>query len=303
MNDHKTVLISGATGTIGRSLIRTLHSKGFKVHALSRKISKIKNAKVFLWDIEKSYIDTACFENVGYILHLAGEGIADKNWSAERKKQIIDSRVKGAELLYQATKQNKIKLEKFITASAVGYFGADADDKIYNEDDKPANDFLGECCVKWELAADLFNDICPVVKVRLAVVLDKKTGAFPKLILPIKFGIASALGSGKQSMAWIHVKDAVQIFYNSIVDPSIVGIYIAASPQHQSNESFTKIVAKVMKRPFFLPNVPSLILKTFFGEMSDVLLHGQNVYPKRLIAHGYKFEFEDLEKAIIDLRK
>lgn len=303
MTQQKTILISGASGTVGRSLIPYLHDKGYKIHALSRKNVEIKHAKVFIWDVEKKFVDIKCLEQVSIIIHLAGEGIADKNWSDERKKQIIDSRVNGAELLLQIVKQNNIKLEKFISASAVGYFGADADDKIYTEEDKPATDFLGECCIKWEAAADNFKEICEVIKIRLGIVLDKNTGALPKLMLPIKFGFASALGAGTQSMAWIHIDDVVEIFYNALTNAEMSGAYIASSPQHQTNKSFTSVVAKAITRPYFLPNVPGFLLKMVFGEMSIVLLKGQHVYPKKLLDQGYTFKYEALEDAVINLTR
>jgi len=303
MTNNKTVLITGATGTIGKLLIPLLYKNGYTIHVLSRRNIEIQNAKVFLWDVNEMKADSAAFQNINYIIHLAGEGIADKRWTEVRKQQIIDSRVNSVKLLNKCVTDNKLKLEKFVSASAVGYYGADASDKFYNEDDVAGNDFLADCCKKWEAASDTFLNNCPVVKIRLGVVLDRNSGAFPKLILPIKYGVASALGSGNQPLPWIHVNDVCNVFLSALVNDEMIGIYNAVSTDYQTNKSFTSIAAKVIQRPYFLPNVPAFILRIAFGELSDTFLKGQKVYPQRLINKQFSFEFETLESAIKDLTK
>ena len=301
MTNKKTILITGATGTVGAKLVAALHLKGYKINILSRNKTEIKGAKVFLWDVNKMQAESEAFQNVDYIVHLAGEGIADKKWTDERKKQIIDSRVNSAKLLHQSAIQNKVKLKKFISASAVGFYGADASQKTNTENDLAGKDFLAQCCIKWEDAADSFSNLCDVVKIRLGVVLDRKKGAFPKLTMPIKYGIGAALGSGKQPLPWIHVDDVCNVFIKAIEDEKMIGVYNAVSPDMQTNKTFTTLAAKIMNKLYFMPNIPAFVMRLIFGELSDTFLKGQKVYPQKLIAEKFEFKFETLESAIKDL--
>jgi len=297
----KTILITGASGTIGKNLIELLLQNNYTIHALSRKKIIHPSIKYFVWDVDTQIIEDGAFAGVTNIVHLAGEGIVDKRWTQKRKQQIIDSRVKSTELLFNYTTKNGIKLDSFICASAVGFYGADASDSEITETSPAGNDFLAYCCKQWENAAALFESICRVVKLRLAVVLAKDVGALQKLKTPAKLGLSAALGNGKQPFAWVHINDVCNVFINALQSTQMKGTYNLVAPDLQSNKSFTAALAKALNKPYFLPNVPSFIMQIALGEMSVCLLKGQKVVPQKLLAEGYSFKYNNLDKALANL--
>ena len=289
------ILISGGTGLVGSRLTEMLLQKKHEVVILSRN-SKDKNE--FKWDISKNYIDKNALENIDYIIHLAGAGIADERWSEKRKQIIIDSRVNSANLLFDKIKELKIDLKGFISASGVGFYGAKTSDKTFKENDKPANDFLGDVCQKWEKAAHQFETLkIPVTIFRTGIVLSKKGGALEKMKTPI----ISPLGSGKQYVPWIHIDDLCQMYIKAIED-NLSGIFNAASPEHQTSKTFSKILAKSINRPFIGINVPSFMLKLLFGEMAIILLEGSRVSSEKNEKTGFSFRFKTLKKALENLQ-
>jgi uncharacterized protein (TIGR01777 family) len=297
-----TILISGGTGLVGKHLSEKLKEKGYRVAVLSRTSKKDINIPTFAWDIEKKQIDKEAIETADCIIHLAGAAIAEKRWTAKRKKLIIDSRVKSGQLIFDNLKENKNKLKIFISASAIGYYGAITSDKVFNETDSPANDFLGETCKQWEQSADKFEELgIRTVKIRTGVVLSKQGGALEKMITTVKMGIGSALGSGKQYMPWIHIDDLCGIYIKAIEDEQMKGVYNAVAPDHKTNMDYVKILARKLKKPLWLPNVPSIALKIIFGSMSAIILEGSRVSSEKIRAAGYNFLFPDLESALTDL--
>lgn len=302
MTNMETVLISGGTGLIGRKLANTLLSKGYQVRFLTRSVKQFDQISSFQWNPLKGEIDENALNNVDYIIHLAGENIGAKRWTKKRKKSILDSRVKSAELLYNQVKTNNIQLKAFITASAIGYYGAITSDKIYSEEDLPYNDFMGNICKSWEEAADHFDKIgIRTVKLRSGVVLAKDDGILARMSTPIKLGIGSSLGSGKQYIPWIHVDDLIEIYIQAIEDSKMNGAYNAVAPEHQTNESFTKILALALGKKLWMPNVPSFVLKLIFGEMSDMILKGSRVSSDKIINASFAFEHPKLKEALHDI--
>ncbi|MCB9211692.1 MAG: TIGR01777 family protein [Ignavibacteriales bacterium] len=295
------ILLTGATGLIGNQLIPYLKKNNHQIVFLSRnKSDQAKN--IFKWDVSNNFIADDVFEGVEYIIHLAGAGIADKRWTEKRKKEIFDSRVKSAELLFNKVNKNKIQLKAFISASATGYYGTVTNDKIYKEKDTLGNDFLSDVCIKWETAALQFEGIgVRTVRLRFGVVLSEKGGALKKMLLPTKLGFGSALGSGKQFLPWIHIDDLIGIIAKSVSDESMKGVYNAVAPSFTNYNEFAKTLAEVINKPFFMPNVPSFALKLIFGEMSKVILEGSRISCQKLIDAGYNFNFPNLEEALIDL--
>lgn len=297
-----TILISGGTGLVGKHLSEKLKEKGYRVAVLSRTSKEDSDIPAFAWDIEKKQIDKEAIETADCIIHLAGAAIAEKRWTAQRKQLIIDSRVKSGQLIFDKVKENKNKVKIFISASAIGYYGAITTDKIFTEADAPANDFLGETCKQWEGVADRFEELgIRTVKIRTGIVLSKQGGALEKMITTVKMGIGSPLGSGKQYMPWIHIDDLCGIYIKAIEDSQMKGVYNAVAPDHKTNMDYVKILARLLKKPLWFPNVPSIAIKIIFGSMSAIILKGSRVSSEKIRAAGYNFLFPDLESALTDL--
>jgi len=298
------VLISGGSGLVGKSLCEKLYSKGYDVAILSRKPNANGKFKTYYWDILNKQIDPEAIASSDYIIHLAGANIAEKRWTTSRKKLILDSRVESTNLLFEEVKKQNKRLKAFISASAVGYYGAVTSDKIFTEEDKAANDFLGQTCQKWEKAARQFENLnIRTTILRTGLVLTKKGGALSKMLIPVKLGVASAIGSGKQHIPWIHIDDLCEIYIKAIDDEQMAGAYNAVTPDFQTNLSFTKALAKTLNKPYFFPNVPTLLLKFILGDMSKLLLKGSRVSADKLNKHRFTFEFPKLDSALNDLLK
>ena len=300
----ETVLITGGTGLVGKYLCNKLQERGYSVSFLSRISQKILSIKTFEWNYQKQTIDIDAFNNVDYIIHLAGANIGEKRWTNSRKQLILDSRVKTGQLIFDKITEQNIKIKAFISASAIGYYGTITTDKIFKEINLPANDFLGNVCNEWEKIADKFEEKgIRIVKIRTGVVLTKKEGALSKMITPIKMGLGSAIGTGKQYLPWIHIDDLCEIYIKAIEDNKMKGVYNAVSPDYKTNEDFTKILASILNKPFWFPNVPPIIMKLVFGEMSDLLLKGSRVSADKILKTGFEFKFSDLKSALTNLIK
>ncbi len=297
------VLISGASGLLGKAISEKLQSKGFEVLSLSRSRKNDKNA--FWWDVDKGEIEEEAVKKADYIIHLAGEGIADKKWTDERKKQIIESRTKTTQLLLKAIKNTGANIKAFVSASAVGYYGAITSEKIYTENDLPANDFLGISCMAWENSVEEISKLgIRTVKYRIGVVLSKDGGALPKMAAPFKFFMGAVLGSGKQYIPWIHINDVANAFVFAIQNEHLNGVYNLTAPGGGvSNRDFSKVLAKVLAKPLFLPSIPEFVLKLIMGEMADIVLKGSRVSSKKISDTGFKFEYDNLELTLINLLK
>lgn len=296
----EVVLITGASGLIAKELAKKIENE-FEVKFLTRKKRQVNE---YEWDITKGTIDESAFENISHIIHLAGANISEKRWTAERKKELISSRVDSAALLRNTLRKKEIKLKSFISASGINFYGTITTEKIYSETDPPGHDFLSEVVVLWERAADHFKEqnlAERVVKVRTAVVLSEKDGALKKMLPPIKYGIGSALGSGKQYMPWIHIEDICSIYEFALKNTSFHGAYNAVSPQHTTNSELTQKIAEVLKKPLFMPNVPAFVLKILFGELANAILEGSRASSQKLQNAGFQFKFPDLYEALNSL--
>jgi len=301
MNEEKgmTVLITGGSGLIGRYLTSALLSEGFNVRHLSRKGNQFGKVRVFRWDPEKGILDPMVFEGVDYIVHLAGANIGEKRWTRDRKAEILNSRVESAKLIYRVIADNNIQIKAFISASAVGYYGSVSSGNIFTENDSPADDFLGNVCRKWEEAADLFSHSgIRVVKIRTGVVMEKSDSALSRFLATARFGLFPVLGGGNQFLPWIHPEDLSGIYLKAINDESMSGAYNAVSPHHVNQKDFMRTLAEVLKRSYFAPPVPSVLLKIIMGEMASIATKGSRIDPEKIINSGYKFKFSTLESAL-----
>lgn len=297
-----TVLITGGTGLVGRHLCKILQEKGYGVAILSRTRKQEAAIPTYTWNLDKKEIEKEAIDMADYIIHLAGANIGDKRWTAKRKQLIIDSRVKTGQLIFSKIKEQNKDLQAFISASAIGYYGTITSDKIFTETDSPANDFLGDTCRQWEQMTDRFKDLgMRTVNIRTGVVLTRQGGALSKMTTPVKMGIGSAIGSGRQYLPWIHIDDLCGIYIKAIEDTQMDGAYNAVAPDHKTNKAFTQTLARVLKKPFWFPNVPAITMKLMFGKMSEILLRGSRISADKIKATGYNFLFPDLENALTDL--
>jgi uncharacterized protein (TIGR01777 family) len=297
--NNLSILISGGSGLIGKYLTSVLLSEGYKVSHLSRNVNHFGKVRVYRWDPEKGIIDNSALEGIDYIIHLAGANIGEKRWSKVRKDEIVRSRIESADLLYNAVNQNGKKLKAFISASAIGYYGSGTSEHIFLESDPPAKDFLGTTCKNWEDAADRFEtNATRIVKIRTGVVMEKTDSALSKLLIPARFGIFPRFGNGLQYMPWIHIKDLCGIYLKAIMDVNFSGAYNAVAPQHITQTEFMRSLALTLKKPFFHPPVPGIVLRSSMGEMSDVVLKGSRISSEKIETSGYNFLFRNLNQAL-----
>ena len=289
------VLITGGTGLVGTHLTDKLIEKGYDVAILSRNPKKPNEYK---WDITANFIDEKALLNVDYIIHLAGAGIADKRWTEDRKKVLINSRVKSADLLFNKVKALHINLKGFISASGIGYYGALNSDVVFTENHKPAHDFIAKICIEWETAVQQFETLkVPVTILRTGVVLSKQGGALQKMNTPL---FLSVLGSGKQCMPWIHIDDVSELFLKAISDEDFKGVFNAVAPAKETNQSFTKTLGKFLKKWVLTIAVPGFMLKLILGELSVILLKGALISSEKIAKH-YQFKYADLTKALQEI--
>ncbi|WP_233900368.1 TIGR01777 family oxidoreductase [Tenacibaculum piscium] len=286
------VLITGGTGLVGNKLQDIFKQKSIDFSILTRNPKRVNE---FKWDISQKYIDKKAFENVTHIIHLAGAGIADKRWTSQRKEILINSRVASSDLLFDTIKALNIRLDGFISASGIGYYGAITSNKIFTETDAPQNDFISKVCVAWEKSANQFTELnIPVTILRTAVVLSKSGGALSKINTPL---FLASLGNGTQYMPWIHIDDLCNLYVKAIENRQFTGIYNAVAPEHQTNNSFTRTLGDIIKKPIFLLNAPAFVLQIILGEMADILLKGSRISAKKT-AENYTFEYPELKTAL-----
>jgi uncharacterized protein (TIGR01777 family) len=297
MTMKEIVLITGANGMVAKKLSQILEKK-YTLRFLTR-TKRAENH--FEWDIEKKYIDDKAVQNVSHVIHLAGAGVADKKWTAQRKEEIISSRVASAELILESLKKQDLKVKSFISASGIAYYGTETTNTIYKENSPLGEGFLSHVCELWESVADKFEKsgvAQRVIKFRIGVVVAKDSEAIKKTVQPINFHLGTVLGSGNQFMPWIHLDDLVQLFVFAIENQEIKGAYNAVAPEHISNEEFTFAIAKALKKtvvPFF---VPSFLLKIAFGELSQMILEGSRASSEKIKNAGFVFSYSNLEMAL-----
>jgi uncharacterized protein (TIGR01777 family) len=296
------ILISGGTGSIGLLMADYLQERGHEVGLLSRSKRADIGFQVYLWDPAENMLDPEALDSCEYIIHLAGAGIADKTWTRERKKEIIESRVGSTDLLHRKVREQNPPLKAFISASAVGYYGQVTSDRIFVENTKAANDFVGKTCFLWEQAAERFEDLgIRTVRLRLGIVLMENGGALEKMSKPVQMGFGAALGTGRQFIPWIHWKDVIGLFDKALSDTRMSGAYNAVAPAFTTNAEFTKALGRVLTKPIWLPNVPGFVLKVLLGERASLVLKGSRVSAEKAVTAGFEFEYSDLDKALQDL--
>ncbi|HVF30135.1 MAG TPA: TIGR01777 family oxidoreductase [Pyrinomonadaceae bacterium] len=292
------ILITGASGLIGKALQKSFTAKGYELLLTGR--GEPKNANEIRWAVDDGFAedDLQRLEGLDAVVHLAGENIAGLRWTEEKKKAIRDSRVLGTRNLVDALARLERKPKVFISGSAMGFYG-DRGDEAVTEASPAGDTFLADVCKQWEIESRRAEDLgIRTVLLRTGIVLSKDGGALATMLTPFKLGVGGVIGSGQQWMSWISLDDVVAIVYFALETEGLRGAVNVASPNPVTNEQFTKVLGEVLYRPTFLP-LPEFAVNLVFGEMGDALLiHSTRVEPKRLKDAGYEFKFTDLKSAI-----
>ncbi len=296
------VIILGGTGLIGRALARQLVENGHVVKVLTRSTA-VKGLAEGIESVQWDGKTTAGWEEEARwaeaMINLVGENIGAKRWTEERKQAILESRLKAGQAISAAVEAGA-RPKVILQASAVGYYGTSFTENFY-ERSKPGHDFLSKICVDWE-ASTSSVEAAGVRRVilRTGVVLDKSEGALARMLLPFRLYVGGPLGSGRQWLSWIHLKDEVNAIQFLMENPTAKGAYNLAAPQPVTNAVFGRALGKVLRKPYWLP-IPAFALKFMLGEMSTIVLDGQRVVCDRLKNAGFKFKFNEIEPALRDL--
>jgi len=298
------ILITGATGLVGKEIVAQCLKKNIDVHYLTTSKSKLEDEphyKGFYWDPKSQNIDVKCFEGVDCIINLAGASIS-KRWTDSYKTQILESRLQALQFLkLTIVNQNISHIKHVVSASAIGVY-PDSITNYYDETSlEVSTSFLGKVVHEWETSVDTFSELgITVSKVRIGLVLDAKGGALPEMVKPIKFGFGSAFGTGKQWQSWIHVTDLARLFV-FILEENIEGVINGVAPNPVTNTELTKAVAKQLKRPLFLPNIPKVFMKLLLGEMHILLFESQRVSSNKIEDLGFNYTYYYINSALEDL--
>ncbi|HZS05046.1 MAG TPA: TIGR01777 family oxidoreductase [Blastocatellia bacterium] len=297
------VLMTGATGLIGRALGRSLENDGHTIAALSRSPDKSRVPfadEAYAWQPEAGPPSAEAFAGAEVVIHLAGESVAGRRWNDEQKRRIHDSRVIGTRHLVAAMQALSRPPAAFICASAVGIYG-DRGDELLDEQSPAGTGFLSAVCEEWEYESRgtaAFG--VRVAQLRIGVVLSAEGGALRQMLPVFRLGLAGKLGSGRQWFPWIHVDDVVGIFRHVIESPATSGPVNVVAPGVVTNAEFTRELARALHRPAFFA-APEFGLKLMMGEMAAVVLASQRVVPKVALATGYSFRYPDLPSALAEL--
>ena len=306
------VLVTGATGLIGKEIGKLLVESGHELVVVSRNPAKARldlpfPAEIFAWQGESEQFPKAALQGVEGVIHLAGESVASGRWTPERKKSIRDSRVMGTRRLVEAISQlgnSDHPLKTFISGSAIGIYG-DRGDEILTEDSAPGGDFLSHVTRDWEGEADALTRNSKtkhirVAKIRTSVVISRHGGALEKMLPVFSRGLGGKLGSGQQWMSWIHLEDIARLFVFALETENVSGALNGAAPEPARNERFTVALARALGRSVFLP-VPDAALKVALGEMSEAVLGSQRVSAAYVQELGFQFRHPELVPALEEI--
>jgi uncharacterized protein (TIGR01777 family) len=295
-----TIAITGASGFIGRRLMKALAGGDHKLRVLSRHAGTNlpPGVQLYVWDAMKGQPPEESLDGVDAIVHLAGEPIAQR-WTDYAKQKIRDSRTTGTRNLVQALSTASRRPAVLICGSAIGYYGSRGDE-VLTESSAPGGGFMADVCVAWEKEAALAESLgIRLVKLRTGVVLGVNGGALAKMLPPFKAGMGGKMGNGEQWMSWVHMDDLVGIVQHALENP-LSGPLNGTAPNPVTNADFTKALSHGISRPAVVP-MPAFTLKLLFGEMADVMLASQRVLPKATEAAGYTFRYPSLEPALANI--
>ncbi len=293
------ILITGGSGFIGGAVSRALVADGHHVGVVSRHPVRASRKLPDAVDVRQSLALFNGFEPE-VVINLAGEPIANRRWSQARKAKLINSRVETTEQLVDWLRQQGLRPGVFISASAVGYYGHHDSEKV-TEDTPKGEGFSSDLCAAWETAALKASSLCDAVSIlRIGLVLDQPGGLLDRYVPPFKLGLGGRFGSGEQFMPWVHRRDVVRIIQFLMNSPEHHGVFNVSAPSPVTNAAFATALAQTLNRPQCL-HVPAVVLKGAFGEMSELMLEGANMVPKRLLDAGFEFEFPTVTEAFSEI--
>jgi len=287
------VAVTGSSGLIGSALVGQLRAEGYEVKKIVRR--PVRNNDEIFWNPSVGEIDLTALSQVDAIIHLAGVGVGDKRWSAAYKSEILNSRLLGTTTIATAAKTLGVK--KFISASAIGYYG-ETGNRSVSESDRGGEDFLSVVCREWEAAADLAIDI-PTIKLRTGLVLDPTGGALGRMMPIFKFGLGGKLGNGKQWWSWITLHDEIRAII-FLLNSKITGPVNLTSPNPVTNQEFTAALARALNRPAIFP-APAFALRAALGGFSSEILGSKKIVPKVLTDAGFEFDYPHISAALTAL--
>ncbi len=289
--------ISGATGFIGRRLLKLFPADQHALVVLARKNPRL-NPLIHYghWDPTAAEPSRELLDRADAVIHLAGEPVSQR-WTPEVKIAIRDSRILGTRNLVSAIGKLRHRPKTLVCASAVGIYG-DRGDDVLTENAKPASGFLPDVCAEWEAEADKAQDYgVRVVKIRIGIALGADGGALAAMAPLFRWGVGGRLGSGKQWMSWIHVDDLAQMIQFAVQNESVSGVLNGVAPNPVTNAEFTRQLAGALHRPALFP-APEFGVKLLYGEMAQILFASQRVQPKAALAAGFNFRYSELRPAL-----
>jgi uncharacterized protein (TIGR01777 family) len=303
-----TVIISGATGFIGRPLTSSLAEAGYEVIVLTRNPGKVsalfgERVKAAGWDGRTAGNWLELASGARAIIHLAGENIGAGRWTSKRKQAIIKSRLDSGRAVVDAVRRAPRKPSVLIQASAVGYYGSRADEKL-DESAPVGSGFLAGLVQDWENStAEVDRFGLRRVVIRSGLVLGAEGGVLPRFLRAFRLFAGGPLGSGRQWLSWIHRQDEVAAIRFFLEREDLAGIFNLATPHPLTMDEFARTLGRVMSRPAVF-RVPAVLLRLLFGEMAEeTILSGQRVMPRALLRAGFEFRFPDLESALREILK
>lgn len=296
------ILITGATGLVGRALGKELSALGHELTVISRTAQSAKenlNFQAHIVEGDLSQGSVQLKDSYDGVIHLMGESLMGR-WTNDKKKSILNSRETATLNLLESLKSTKLNF--FISASAIGIYGERGEERLTESSSPGAEtDFLVDVCAKWEAAAKRAI-ASRVILARIGMIVHPYEGALTQMKFPFKAGVGGVIGDGQQIMSWIDYRDLVQAFIHFVQNKNSQGVYNLTSPQAVSNREFSQSLAQSLQRPLTLP-IPKIMLKTIFGEMAQVMIASQNVYPERLLAEGFKFSYSSISESLQDCLK
>jgi uncharacterized protein (TIGR01777 family) len=297
------ILITGGSGLIGRAVSELLVNRRHQPVWLSRRQGVWQGIAAYRWEPEQGFMDQKALEDVEGIIHLAGAGVIDKRWTRRYKQQIIDSRVKSSALLFDCLSKNTShRVKTLVGASAVGYYGARQSSYLFTEEDFPGRDFLSKTCVLWEKGYEPFSTAgIRTSIIRTGIVLSRDGGLYRKIAPLFRLGLGSALGSGRQFMPWIHVKDAAALYLHLLFNEAPGEVYNGVASELTDNKNFSEQLAQSLDKPLFLPDIPAALLRLALGESAAAITEGLRISNQKIKDTGFKFEFDSLPDALKDL--
>lgn len=303
------VLITGGSGLMGRRLTEHLQARGHRVMWLSHKQKRLNrgfcpNGGIYYWDIDNHVLDERPLKMADTIIHLAGASVASGLWTADRRKEIIRSRVVSARMLAEALRRLPNHVQTYISASAIGYYGTAVSQAVRNESSALGDGFLAQTCALWEREADRLADSLGVRKVvfRNGVILSDEGGFLRRMRLGVRWGLSTPLGKGRQYINWIHVDDICGMYVMAVENNSLQGVYNAVGPAPVTNEQFCYAMESVSNMPMLLRmRVPAELLKRMLGELSTMLLGGERVSADKIEKVGFGFVYSSVNQALREL--